>query len=101
MQICYDSIVQTPIPVKLDEHQVPDLQNVRVIHVDKMRGVPTSNAVVVDLTAGATGASVSHLPKVILHAARQYACLINPVTNKTFSNFNNPFHKTNMTISNI
>lgn len=65
-------------PVELDEHQVPDLQHVRVIHVHQVGGVSPADAVVVDLAAGATGAGVSHLPEVILHTARQDASLLHP-----------------------
>lgn len=67
-----------PLPVELDEHQVPDLQDVGVIHVHQVRGVSPSDAVIMDLAAGAAGASVSHLPEVILHAAWQDASLLHP-----------------------
>lgn len=43
-----------------------------------MRGVPSSDAVVVDLTAGAAGTGVSHLPEVILHAAWKDTSLLHP-----------------------
>jgi len=58
-------------PVELNEHQVPDLQDVGVVHVDQVGGVPAPDAVVVDLAAGATGARVAHLPEVVVHAAGQ------------------------------
>ena len=64
-------------PVELNEHQVPDLQYVGVVHVDQVRGIPAPDAVVVDLTAGAAGARVAHLPEVVLHAAGQDASLFN------------------------
>lgn len=66
------------LPVELDEHQVPDLQDVGVIHVDQVRGVSVADAVVVDLAAGAAGSRVPHLPEVVLHAARQDASLLHP-----------------------
>ena len=64
------------LPVELDEHQVPDLQDIRIVHVHQVRGVPPSNAVKVHLTAGTAGAGVSHLPEVILHTAWQDASLL-------------------------
>lgn len=69
------------MPVELDEHQVPDLQDVGIVHVHQVRGIPSSNAVVVDLAAGTAGAGVSHLPEVILHAAWQDASLVQPERN--------------------
>lgn len=66
------------LPVELDEHQVPDLQHVGVVHVYQVRGVPAPNAVVVDLAAGAAGARVPHFPEVVLHAAWQDASLLHP-----------------------
>ena len=69
------------LPVELDEHQVPELQNVGIVHVHQVSGVPPSDAVVVDLAARTTGAGVSHLPEVILHAAWQDARLFHPERN--------------------
>ena len=69
-------ISASQLPVELDEHQVPDLQDVGVVHVHQVGGVPPSDAVVVDLAAGAAGAGVSHLPEVVLHAAGQDASLV-------------------------
>lgn len=66
------------LPVELDEHQVPDLQDVGVVHVHQVRCVSPSDAVEVDLTARTTGTSVSHLPEVILHTAWQDASLLHP-----------------------
>mmetsp|Transcript_12867 Transcript_12867/g.42976 ORF Transcript_12867/g.42976 Transcript_12867/m.42976 type:complete len:420 (+) Transcript_12867:1711-2970(+) len=53
------------VAVVLDEDVVPDLQNVRVVEVDQVRRVAAADAVVVDLRAGAAGARVAHLPKVV------------------------------------
>ena len=35
----------------LDEHDVPDLQDVRVVHVDQRRRIPPTNPVIVQLCA--------------------------------------------------
>lgn len=75
-------VCESVLPVELDKHQVPDLQHIGIIHVHQVRGVSPSNAVVVDLTARATGAGISHLPEVILHTARQDASLIHAKPNK-------------------
>lgn len=65
-------------PVELDEDQVPDLQDIGIVHVDQVRCVPTSDAVEMDLAAGAARPCVSHLPEVVLHAAGQNASLLHP-----------------------
>lgn len=63
----------------MDEHEVPDLQHVGVILVDKMCSIPTPDPVIVDLTAGTTWACVTHLPEVILHVAGEDFSVIHPV----------------------
>lgn len=68
------------LPVELYEHQVPDLQDIGVILIDQVRGIPVPNPVIVDLTARAAGARVSHFPEVILHIARQNPALRQPGT---------------------
>mgnify|MGYP001021360563 CR=1 FL=1 len=61
------------IPVELDEDEIPDLEDVGVILVDKVSDVATpSNAVVVKLSGGAARADVTHLPEVVLHAPRNH-----------------------------
>lgn len=42
-------------------------------HVDQVRSVTATNAVKVDLCAGAAGALVTHLPEVVLAAKGQHA----------------------------
>lgn len=74
LKLCWHPVCQ--IPVELDEDQVPDLQHVGVVHVHQVRRVPPSDPVVMDLTAGAAGAGVAHLPEVVLHAARKDAGLV-------------------------
>mmetsp|Transcript_11487 Transcript_11487/g.29021 ORF Transcript_11487/g.29021 Transcript_11487/m.29021 type:complete len:365 (+) Transcript_11487:1812-2906(+) len=54
------------LAVELNEDNIPDLQNIGVIHVHQVRSVAAADAIVVDLCAGAAGALVSHLPKVVL-----------------------------------
>lgn len=66
------------VPVELDEDQVPDLQDIGIVHVDQVRCVPASDAVEVHLAAGAARPRVSHLPEVVLHAAGQNASLLHP-----------------------
>ena len=56
----------------LDEHNVPDLEDVGVVHVDERSRVPAADAVIVDLAARAAGALVTHLPEVVLAAERQH-----------------------------
>lgn len=56
----------------LDEDEVPDLQHAWVVHVDEVRRVTPADAVKVDLRAGAAGALVAHLPKIILAAKGQH-----------------------------
>jgi len=59
------------LAVELHEDEVPDLEHVRVVLVDKRRGVtPAADAVVVQLRARPTRARVAHLPKVVLGVPR-------------------------------
>mmetsp|Transcript_18016 Transcript_18016/g.57622 ORF Transcript_18016/g.57622 Transcript_18016/m.57622 type:complete len:812 (+) Transcript_18016:860-3295(+) len=60
------------LAVELDEHQVPDLEHVRVVHVDQVRRVAPADAVVVDLRARPARARVAHLPEVVLPVERQH-----------------------------
>ena len=55
----------------LDENKIPDLQDVRVIHVHKAACVSPSDSVVMDFAAGATWSLVSHLPEIVFAAKRQ------------------------------
>mmetsp|Transcript_34600 Transcript_34600/g.67744 ORF Transcript_34600/g.67744 Transcript_34600/m.67744 type:complete len:395 (-) Transcript_34600:164-1348(-) len=57
----------------LDEDHVPDLKHVGVVHVDEACGVPSSDAIEVKLCAGPAGASVAHLPEVVLHVALEHS----------------------------
>ena len=57
----------------LNEHKVPDLQYIGIIHVDEISSISTSNSVIVDLCTGSTGTLVSHLPEIVLCAERQNA----------------------------
>ena len=56
-------------PVELDEDNVPDLDDIRVVLVDQVCGVSASNSIVMNLDAGTARALVSHFPKVILHVS--------------------------------
>ena len=73
----------TAIPVELYEHQVPDLQDVRVIHVDQFAGVSASDAIVVYFWTGAARTNLPHLPEVVLHVKRHDALWRNAVQGKT------------------
>ena len=53
------------LAVELDEHVVPDLDEVRVVHVDQLGHLAATDAVVVDLRARPAGPDVAHLPKII------------------------------------
>lgn len=68
------------LPVVLDKHQIPDFQHIRVVHVDEVCSISASNAVVVDLTAGPTGTSISHLPEIVFHTTWQNTLLCHPDT---------------------
>ncbi len=57
----------------LNEHKVPDLQYVGIIHVDQVSSISAPNSVIVDLCTGPTGPLVSHLPEVVLGPERQNA----------------------------
>ena len=57
----------------LNEHKIPDLQYIGIIHVDKISSISASNSVIVDLCTGSTGTLVSHLPEIVLCAERQNA----------------------------
>mmetsp|Transcript_29027 Transcript_29027/g.40434 ORF Transcript_29027/g.40434 Transcript_29027/m.40434 type:complete len:200 (+) Transcript_29027:2036-2635(+) len=52
--------------VVLDENQVPDLDDVRVVHVDELARVAAPNSVIMELRARAAGSDVTHLPEVVL-----------------------------------
>lgn len=58
-------------PIELNKNQVPNLDHVRIVHVDQMTGMPVANAVEMDLRAGPTGTHFAHFPEVVLHAERQ------------------------------
>mmetsp|Transcript_12418 Transcript_12418/g.19711 ORF Transcript_12418/g.19711 Transcript_12418/m.19711 type:complete len:261 (+) Transcript_12418:2066-2848(+) len=55
------------LAVVLDEHQVPNLDDVRKICIYPLWDVPIPDSVVVDLSARPTRSCVSHLPEVVLH----------------------------------
>ena len=50
----------------LNEHQIPDLQNIGVIHVDQVGGISAPHSVVVDLSARPTWPLIAHLPEIVL-----------------------------------
>mmetsp|Transcript_51491 Transcript_51491/g.85529 ORF Transcript_51491/g.85529 Transcript_51491/m.85529 type:complete len:613 (+) Transcript_51491:698-2536(+) len=56
------------LAVVLDEDKVPDLNDLRVVHVHQVGDVSASHTVVVDLSAWSTWPSEAHLPEVLLHA---------------------------------
>ena len=74
------------IAVVLDEDVVPDLEDLRfvtslardavdaskdaaprvgIVHIDQRSGIPTTDAIVVDLGTRATRPDVAHLPEVV------------------------------------
>mmetsp|Transcript_40179 Transcript_40179/g.87808 ORF Transcript_40179/g.87808 Transcript_40179/m.87808 type:complete len:236 (+) Transcript_40179:2656-3363(+) len=57
--------------VELHEDIVPDLEHIRVVHVDQVGRVTSPDAVVVDLGARAAGSGITHLPEVVLHVEGQ------------------------------
>ncbi len=64
------------LPVVLDEHEVPDLDDVLDIRVDALRGVPPpADPVVVQFRARPAGTRVAHLPEVVLDIPRDHAVL--------------------------
>ena len=56
------------LPVELHEDKVPDLQHVRIVHVDEVRCVPAAQSVVVDF---ATRSARPHLPDYTSHFTEQ------------------------------
>ncbi len=70
------------LPVKLDEHEVPDFKHIWVIHVDQVGGISAANAIIVDLAAGSTWTGVPHLPEIIFHAPWQNTALIHSKTER-------------------
>ena len=57
----------TPIlTIELDEDQVPDLDDIRVVHVDEVSTGCIRCAVVVNLRAGSARTCRAHLPEVVL-----------------------------------
>mmetsp|Transcript_15095 Transcript_15095/g.34703 ORF Transcript_15095/g.34703 Transcript_15095/m.34703 type:complete len:244 (+) Transcript_15095:2211-2942(+) len=61
------------LAVELDEDKVPDFQHVGVVLVDQVSSISSSNSVKMKLRAWAAGASVSHLPEVVLHVALEHS----------------------------
>jgi hypothetical protein len=59
------------LAIELDKHVIPNLQDIWVVLVDKVGGIASTDAVVVDLAAGTTRPLVAHLPKVVLHVSRE------------------------------
>ena len=68
--------------VKFHEHHIPQLQHVRVIHVDHWGSEPTTNAIVVDLRAGTTWTSLTHFPEIVLEAKRKHTIGRKPAKTK-------------------
>ena len=58
--------------IELDEHVVPDFEHIRIAAVHKMRGVAATDAIEVNLTARSARTRLAHLPKVVLHVARNH-----------------------------
>ena len=64
-------LLRLAVALELDEDQIPDLDDRRVVHVHQMRDVaPPPQRVVVELRAGPAGARVAHLPEVVRLGAR-------------------------------
>ena len=80
-----------PVAVVLNEDVVPDLEDLRfvtslardavdaskdaaprvgIVHVHQRCGIPTTDAIVVDLRAGPARPDVAHLPKIISSVKR-------------------------------
>ncbi len=62
---------QLPIraAIELNEHQVPNLNDIRRARVDELAAAFVLRPVVVDLRAGAAGPGLTHFPEVILLVA--------------------------------
>ena len=60
------------VAVVLDEHQVPDLQHIGVVHVHQLGHLAVPDPVVVDLRARAARSGVTHLPEVVLLVEGQH-----------------------------
>ena len=57
--------------VKLHEHYIPKLEDIRIIHINKISYKPPSNPVKMYLRARATGPYLSHLPEIVLNRKRK------------------------------
>lgn len=57
------------LSVELNEHKVPYFQHIRVIFVDKMSCLSTSDSIKVELRARTARSCFAHFPEVVLHAA--------------------------------
>ena len=58
------------LAIESHEDEIPDFEDIGVVHVDEMRGVPsTADSIVMDLRARTAGTRLAHLPEVVLHVA--------------------------------
>src|SRR5690606_32731161 len=60
------------LTVELDEHIVPDLNDVWHILVHQISSIAAANAIVVDLGARSARAGLAHLPEVLLGSKRKH-----------------------------
>ena len=66
LDVCRVCLLVLAVTAHLNEHQIPDLQNIRVIHVDQVGGISAPHSVVVDLSARPTWPLIAHLPEIVL-----------------------------------
>lgn len=75
------NITRRCIPVKLNEHKIPDFDDLWVIHIYKGLRVATSDLVVMNFCAWTTWTCFSHFPEIVLHSKWQHSLCRNSETN--------------------
>ena len=58
--------------IELSKNKIPNLEKVRVIHVDQFWHLAVPDSVEVDLRTRTTRTKLSHLPEIVLHPEREH-----------------------------
>mmetsp|Transcript_12841 Transcript_12841/g.23246 ORF Transcript_12841/g.23246 Transcript_12841/m.23246 type:complete len:211 (+) Transcript_12841:2106-2738(+) len=57
------------IPIVLNKHNVPNLNQIRIIGIDQCRCIPIPNPIIMKLRAWSTWPRVTHLPEIVFGVA--------------------------------